>query len=165
MSEYVVTAEEAQTEEVQIEEKKRHHKNKRKVSAREAREMFMNRKKRMTMLDISLPDLEDLDEQLGILELTAKDIEEAQKLSKGDDGETDSLKMTTAMIVRALVLLETREQIFSRDDIGYMIENFGLSVIEPLGTKVALGSGVSVNAIEEAKKNLLMTTGSVSATS
>ena len=153
------------TEKAQIEEKKRHHKNGRRVSAQEAREKFMNRKKRMVELDVSLPDLEELDDQLGVLELTPKDIETAQNLSKGRDGDTDSLKMTVAMIVRSLVILDTRERVFTDNDIDYMVENFGLAIIEPLGTKVAMGSGISVDAIEEAKKNLMNPGGSGSATS
>jgi|SRR5262245_13939255 len=135
------------------------------LTAQEAREKFMNRKKRMIALDVSLPDLEELDGQLGVLELTAKDIESAQKLSKGADGEQDSMAMTAGMIARALVMLDTRERIFNDNDIGYMVENFGLAILEPLGTKVALGSGISENALEEAKKNLMQTTVSASASS
>jgi len=136
-----------------------------KLTAQQAREKFMNRKKRMIELDISLPDLEELDGQLGVLELTAKDIEKAQKLSKGANGEDDAMAMTAGMIARALVMLDSRERVFTDDDIGYMVENFGLAILEPLGTKVALGSGISENALEEAKKNLMTTTVSASATS
>lgn len=152
-------------EAVQAERKERHHKNKKKHSAKEAREMFMNRKKRMVELDVSLPDLEDLDDELGILELTAKDIETAQNLSKGPDGEMRELEMTAGMIVRGLVMIDTREPVFTKDDIGYIVENFGLTIIQPLGMKIQKVNNLSGDALEEAKKNLQKAQGSGQATS
>ena len=65
---------------------------------KEIREKILNRSRRMQKLDISLPDLEELDGHLAIQELTAKDLEDAQSRSKGPDGETQQILMTSILI-------------------------------------------------------------------
>lgn len=142
------------TEQVEQPTKKRHHKNKQKHTAKEARELFMNRKKRITELDVSLPDLEDLDDELGVMELTAKDVETAQKLSKGPDGEIQEIELTAILVARAIVILDTRERVFTDQDAGFIVDNFSLTVLQPLGTKIQETNNLSGDALEQARKNL-----------
>lgn len=135
------------------------------ATIKEIRERIINRKRRMQKLEISLPDLEELDGQLAIQELTAKDLEEAQIRGKGPDGETKDMLMTAVLIVKSLVSYETKERIFTDDDAGFLAENFGLTVLMPLGIKIREINNISNDALEEAKKNLKPTHGSGQATS
>jgi hypothetical protein len=131
---------------------------------KEIREKILNRSRRMQKLDISLPDLEELDGQLAIQELTAKDLEEAQQRSKGPDGETQQILMTSMLITKSLVAYQTKERIFSDDDAGFIAEHLGLTTLMPLSTEIQKINNISSTALEEAKKNLQKTHESDSAT-
>ncbi len=124
---------------------------------KEIREKIMNRGRRMQKLDISLPDLEDLNGQLAVQELTAKDLEEAQNRSKGKDGETQQILMTAFMITKSLVSYQTKERIFSDDDAGFIAEHLGLTTLMPLSTEIQKINNISSDGLEQAKKNLLKT--------
>ena len=124
---------------------------------KEIREKIMNRGRRMQKLDISLPDLEELDGQLAVQELTAKDLEEAQNRSKGKDGETQQILMTAFMITKSLVSYQTKERIFSDDDAGFIAEHLGLTTLMPLSAEIQKINSISSDALEQARKNLLKT--------
>jgi hypothetical protein len=136
-----------------------------KLTKEQIREKLLNRKRRMKKLETSLPDLEELDGHLAVMELTAKDVEDAQNLSKGPDGEAQDSLMGAIMITKSLVTYDTKERIFSEQDAGFIVDNFGLLVLQPLGVKVQEISGLSGDALEEAKKNLKKIKGSGQATS
>jgi hypothetical protein len=135
------------------------------LTIKEIREKIMNRGRRMQKLDISLPDLEDLNGQLAVQELTAKDLEEAQNRSKGKDGETQQILMTAFMITKSLVSYQTKERIFSDDDAGFIAEHLGLTTLMPLSTEIQKINNISSDGLEQAKKNLLKTKDSEQATS
>jgi hypothetical protein len=135
------------------------------LTIKEIREKIMNRGRRMQKLDISLPDLEDLNGQLAVQELTAKDLEESQNRSKGKDGETQQILMTAFMITKSLVSYQTKERIFSDDDAGFIAEHLGLTTLMPLSTEIQKINNISSDGLEQAKKNLLKTKDSEQATS
>lgn len=135
------------------------------ATIKEIREKILNRSRRMQKLDISLPDLEELDGQLAVQELTAKDLEEAQSRSKGSDGETQQILMTAILITKSLVSYQTKERIFSDDDAGFIAEHLGLTTIMPLSTEIQKINNISGDALEQARKNLLKTQDSERATS
>lgn len=128
-----------------------------KLTAQEIREKLFNRKRRMQKIEISLPDLQELDGQLAIQELTAKDVEFAQNASKGPDGEVQTMLMTATLLARSLVTYETKERIFTDDDRGFIADNFGLLILQPIGLEMQKISGLTADAIEDAKKNLQKT--------
>ena len=135
------------------------------ATIKEIREKIMNRGRRMQKLDISLPDLEELDGQLAVQELTAKDIEDAQNKSKGSNGETQDTLMTALMVTKSLVSYQTKERIFSDDDAGFIAENLGLTTLMPLSNEIQKVNNISGDALDLAKKNLLKMQGSEQATS
>ena len=112
-------------------------------------EKLLNRKKRMAKLDVSLPDLEELDDQLALVELSALDVEFAQNASKGPDGETSEVMTLAGMVARALVMYETKERIFTDNHAGAIAE-WGLLVLQPLGDAIRKGSALTRS---EARKN------------
>lgn len=136
-----------------------------KLTKEQIREKLLNRKRRMQKLEVSLPDLEELDGQLAIQELTAKDLEDAQNLCKGPDGEQQDLLMTAVMITKALVTYDTKERIFSEKDAGFIVDTFGLLILQPVGTAIQEVNGLSGDALEAAKKNLKAIKDSEQATS
>ena len=76
----------------------------------------------------------------------------------------DNTLAAAASIVRALVLTETSERIFDDKDLG-TVAQFGSTITKPLSDLVADVCGLSPDAVEKAKKNLVKTPGSGSATS
>jgi hypothetical protein len=125
---------------------------KRRLTKAEIQEKLLNRKKRMQKFEGSLPDLEDLDDQLAFLELSALDVEYAQNASKGADGEPQEVLALAGMIARALVVYDTKERIFTDDHRGSIAE-WGLLVLQPIGAAIRKSSGIAQDALEAAKKN------------
>ncbi len=101
---------------------------KRRLTKAEIQEKLLNRKKRMQKFEGSLPDLEELDDHLALLELSALDVEYAQNASKGADGEPQEVLALAGMIARALVAYDTKERIFTDDHRG-SIAGWGLLTI------------------------------------
>lgn len=136
-----------------------------KFTAQEIREKLLNRKRRMQKLTLSLPDLEELDGYLAIQELTAKDVDDAQNLSKVSKDETNDTIALGALIARSLVLYDTKERIFQDNEAQFIAENFGVRLLLPLGEAVKQFSGVSAEAMDDIRKNLVKTGENASATS
>jgi hypothetical protein len=125
---------------------------KRRLTKQEIQEKLLNRKKRMTKFEGSLPDLEELDDQLAFMELSAKDVEYAQNASKGADGEVQEVLTLSGLIARALVVYDTKERVFTDDHRGSIAE-WGLLVVQPIGDAIRESSGLTKKAVEDAKKN------------
>ena len=134
-----------------------------KITREEARARIASYGKRMQKIERSFPGLEDLDGQLAAVELSPKDIEEVQKLSTGPDGTQQDTVMAAGMVSRGLVLHDTKERIFTDNDVS-IIADLGLSVFQVFSDEISRVSGLTADALEEAKKNLL-TRGTASATS
>lgn len=138
------------------------------MKAHEARALLFNRKLQGKPVDFSIPGVPELDGQLYMLELTARDTRIISKLSKNADGETDQITSQAAVICRGLVLKETKERIFSDFDIdmiagneepddGKPIDGFGTIVLKMLGDEISRLSGFDPDAIKEAKESFLQT--------
>lgn len=125
---------------------------KRRLTKAEIQEKLLNRKKRMVKFEGSLPDLEDLDDHLAFMELSALDVEYAQEASKGADGEAHEVLTLAGLIARALVVYDTKERIFTDDHRGSIAE-WGLLVVQPIGEAIRQSSGLTKKAVEDAKKN------------
>lgn len=134
------------------------------MNAQDARALFLNLQLSTTDFTTELPGLAELTGLLAIRELSAKDAVQSEKLSLGRDGKTDDAEMLGAMIVRSLVLRETKERIFQDNDMD-AVASLGLSVLTPIATQIKEVSGIDQVAVESAKKNLTPTTSSDSATS
>ena len=128
-----------------------------------ARQLMMNRKNRKVPVPFSLPDLEELDGHLSVMELPADQIQEMAGMAETPKG-VDNTLAAAASIVRALVLTETSERIFDDKDLG-TVAQFGSTITKPLSDLVADVCGLSPDAVEKAKKNLVKTPGSGSSTS
>ncbi len=126
------------------------------MDALQARALLFQRKLQEIPVDISLPGLEELDNQLSVLEMTGADTTNASKLVEGPDGKVDGMAQTAAVICKALILRKTKERIFTDNDIEVVV-HFGLTILTPLSQAVAKASGGGVTAIEAAKKNLSTT--------
>lgn len=135
------------------------------LTAQQIREKLINYKRRMRKLEVSLPDLEELDDHLAILEFTAKDVEDTQELSKGENGKVSDLLALGTLVARSLVLHDTKERIFQDNDAQFLVDNLGITVLMPLGEAVKDFNGIGSNALDKAKKNLPMTPDGDSATS
>jgi hypothetical protein len=120
-----------------------------KFTKEQIQEKLLNRKKRLIKLEVSLPDLEEIDDQLALVELSAKDVEFAQNASKGPDGQTNEVSTLAGMVSRALVMYETKERIFTDNHIDAIAE-WGLLVLQPLGNAIRESSGLTQ---EQARKN------------
>ena len=120
-----------------------------KFTKEQIQEKLLNRKKRMEKLEVSLPDLEDLDGELALVELSALDVEFAQNASKGSDGEASEVMTLAGMVSRALVAYYPKERIFT-DNHSQAIAEWGLLVLQPLGEAIRKGSALTRS---EARKN------------
>jgi hypothetical protein len=125
---------------------------KRRFTKDEIQEKLLNRKRRMTKFEGSLPDLEDLDDHLATLELSAKDVEYAQEASKGADGEVQEVLTLAGLIARSMLVYDTKERVFTDDHRGSIAE-WGLLVVQPIGEAIRKSSGLTKKAVEDAKKN------------
>src|SRR6266700_292157 len=122
-------------------------------SAAEARALLFNRKLRMLPVIFEIPDLPELNGELGMLELKATELKNAEALSKGPDGETDEIVMMAAIVTKALVMLDSKEQVLEDSSLTSVTE-WGLTVLKPLADLAGDASGIGVNLLEEAKKKL-----------
>lgn len=120
-----------------------------KYTKEQIQEKLLNRQKRMIKLEASLPDLEDLDDQLALVELSAMDVEFAQSASKGPGGEVNEVLTLAGMVSRALVMYDTKERIFT-DNHADAIAEWGLLVLQPIGDAIRKSSGLTQ---EQARKN------------
>lgn len=124
------------------------------LTAQQVKEKLLNRKRRMQKLTISLPDLEELDDQLAIQELMAKDVEDAQSLSKDRNDETNESVALGVLIARSLVLYDNKERIFNDIEGCSLSETLGMLLLLPLGEAVKQFSGINPEALEIIRKNL-----------
>jgi hypothetical protein len=129
----------------------------------EARALFFNRKKKTVDFEGSLPDLEMLDGQLALQELSGATVRHAKQLAKTKDGE-DEILQGSAMIVKSMVLKSTGKRIFSDTDLQAVCD-FGLSIINPIGAQIQALSNSKPQAIEDAKSDFLLTDSSASPSS
>jgi hypothetical protein len=129
-----------------------------------ARQLMMNRKNRKVPVPFSLPDLEELDGHLAIMEVPADELQEMTAMAEVPGGKVDNILAAAASIVRTLILIDTSERIYDDKDVG-TVAKFGSLVLKPLSDMAADVNGLSPDAVEKAKKNLVKTPGSGSATS
>ena len=120
-----------------------------KFTKEQIQEKLLNRKKRMTKIEEPLPDLEELDGELALVELSALDVEFAQNASKGRDGEASEVMILAGMVSRSLVIYDTKERIFT-DNHTDAIAEWGLLVLQPIGEAIRKSSGINQ---KDAKKN------------
>lgn len=128
------------------------------MNATEARVLLFKRKLKYEDYELSIPGVPELDGQLGLLELTAAATMQVDKLSKNEDGESEESLQLAGMVAQSLVMRETKERIFSDNDIE-AVSGFGLSVLVPLSQRIKAMSGLDEDALELAKKNLKKTKG------
>ncbi len=133
-------------------------------SAAEARALLFNRKLRMLPVPFEIPDLPELNGELGMLELKASELKQAEKLSQGPDGETDEMVMMAAIVIQSLVMLNTKEQVCQQNDLTSVSE-WGLSVLKPLSDLASEASNIGVDLLKEAKERLSKNPMNVSASS
>lgn len=122
-------------------------------SAAEARALLFNRKLRMLPVPFEIPDLPELNGELGMLELKASELKHAEKLSQGPDGETDEITMMAAIVIKGLVMLDSKEQVCQANDLTSVAE-WGLSVLKPLSDLASEASNIGVDLLKEAKARL-----------
>ena len=124
------------------------------MHAAEARALLFQRKLAYQDFTGSIPGVPELDGKLGILELTGTITSQIDGLSKGPDGKTiDTLQMA-GIVANGLVLRETKERIFSDNDIE-AVAGMGTTVLLPIALTISELSGISKESLEIAKKNLM----------
>nr|BBH90136.1 hypothetical protein KTC_48870 [Thermosporothrix sp. COM3]BBH90201.1 hypothetical protein KTC_49520 [Thermosporothrix sp. COM3]BBH90266.1 hypothetical protein KTC_50170 [Thermosporothrix sp. COM3] len=126
----------------------------------EIRAKFFNRRLKVQDLEVTLPGLEELDGQLALRELTAKEVVQAERLSKDETGRNEALE-AAAFVTYSLITREGKEQIFSEQDIDG-VAGFGMSVLTPIAEKIRELSAIDA---DETQKNLKQTTSNTSPTS
>ena len=129
----------------------------------EVRALFFNRKKKVIPFEGSLPDLEMLDGQLGLQELSGGAIRHSRQLATTKDGVDNEL-LGAAMLVKSIVLKQSDRRIFKDTDIQGVLD-FGLSVVNPIAEQIKVLSGDEPEAIQKAKDDFLATDSSASSTS
>jgi hypothetical protein len=122
-------------------------------SAAEARALLFNRKLRMLPVIFEIPDIPELNGELGMLELKASELTHAEALAKGPDGETDAVVMMAAVVIKALVMLDSKEQILENNSLTSVTE-WGLTVLKPLSDLASEVSGIGIDLLAEAKAKL-----------
>ena len=122
------------------------------LNEEQVRAAFLNRPKKRVPFEESIEGLEQLDGQLAIQELSAAATTHVELLAKQRDGEADEALMLAGIVAKALVLRRTHNRIFKDTDIQAVSE-FGLSILKPLSEKIAEVSGISPDALTNAKKN------------
>jgi hypothetical protein len=122
-------------------------------SAAEARALLFQRKLRLLPVPFEIPDIPELNGELGMLELKGTELKHAERLAQGPDGETDSIVMMAAVVTKALVMLDTKEQVLDDNSLTSVAE-WGLSVLKPLSDLASEVSGIGVDLLAEAKKKL-----------
>jgi len=121
-------------------------------SALEARALLFNRKLQEKPVIFSIPGVEELDGELSMLELKASELKQCEKLSDTPDG-TDEILMMAAVVVRSLIMADTKERLFSDTDID-TVADFGLAALKPLSDLASEASNIGVDLLAEAKKKL-----------
>jgi hypothetical protein len=142
------------------------------MKAHEVRARLFNRKLQGKDVDFSIPGCPELDGQLYITELTARDSRIITKLARMEDGTTDPIVAQAATVCRALRLKETKERIFGDLDIDAIagndkddggvgadapVDGFGTFVLKLLGDEIGKLSGFEPDAMERAKADFLQT--------
>ena len=131
-------------------------------SAAEARALLFQRKLQEKPVIFSIPGVPYLDGELSMLELTASELKQAEKLADTPDG-TDDVLMMAATVAKSLVMADTKERVFSDGDIGSIdyasgvgsgIAGFGLAALIPLSKLASEASNLGVDLLEDAKKKL-----------
>jgi len=140
------------------------------MQATEARALLFNRKLQGKDVDISIPGVPELDGELFIAELSARDTRIIAKMSTKPDGKSDSIAAQAAMICRSLRMKNTKERVFQDLDIDAIAGNdkpdggvgadqpvhgFGTFILKLLGDEIGKLSGFDDNAIEQAKADFL----------
>jgi len=124
------------------------------MDAKKIREKLMNRKPKVELLDVPIPDLPELDGQIYAMEISGQDISWAKQKATDERGEMNEEISNAATIARSLISKEafdrdgTIERIFSDDDIDFIAGNkdvrgFGSSVILTLVSRANRVSGLS----------------------
>jgi hypothetical protein len=124
-----------------------------KFTRAQIREKIMNRKRRMQKLEIELPDLEDLNGELALQELSMGDFDDAEKLSQDKDGNEDPIIEGGVLIARSVVMYATKERLFEDEDAEWIKKEWGTSISGLLVYAVREFSGNNDKAYENAKKN------------
>lgn len=122
------------------------------MDALAARALMFQRKLSIKDVDWSIPGLPELDNQLSCIELGEDALEECRNLSKLPDGTISSRLAGAASVCKSLVMRDSKERLYSDTDIEG-VSSFGHSVLAPLEDLVALISGISTDALANAKKN------------
>ena len=126
------------------------------MNAAEIRAALYKRQLNLINVEESIPGLPELDGLLACIELNGQQTSQAEKLADTPQG-TDQVLMMAAMVCQSLVTRDTKERIFSDTDVEG-VAKFGLSVLSPLSKLVAIASGIDPDTLEQAKKNLNLTT-------
>jgi len=121
-------------------------------SALEARALLFQRKLQEKPVIFSIPGVEELDGELSMLELRATELKWCERLSDTPDG-TDEILMMAAVVARSLIMLDTKERLFSDTDID-TVADFGLAALKPLSDLASEASNIGVDLLAEAKKKL-----------
>lgn len=122
-------------------------------SAAEARVLLFNRKLKMLPVIFEIPDLPELTGELGMLELKAVDLKQAEREAQGPDDQTDNILMMAAVVIKSLVMLDTKELVLQPNDLTSVSE-WGLSVLKPLSDLAEEASNIGVDLLKEAKAKL-----------
>jgi hypothetical protein len=138
----------------------------------EARALLFNRKLQGKPVEFEIPGVPELNGQLFIRELHARDTRLIDKMSRRPDGTKDTITSQAAVVWRGLLLAETKEPIFNELDIDAIagndkddggmggdapIDGFGTFVLKLLGDEISRLSGFDESAVEQAKQNFLAT--------
>src|SRR5258706_8605754 len=86
-------------------------------AALEARALLFQRKMQEKPVIFEIPGVPELNGKLSMLELQASQLKQAERLADTPDG-TDDVLMMAASIAKSLVLADTKERVFSDNDIG-----------------------------------------------
>lgn len=134
------------------------------MHAAEARALLFQRKLAYQDFEGSIPGVPELDDKLGLLELTGTVVSTIDALAKGPGGETVDVLQMSGLVCNGLVMRETKDRVFSDGDIEG-VAGFGLTVLMPIAMLISDLSGTSQEALERAKKTLTPTPAPTSPTS
>ena len=118
----------------------------------EIRAALFNRKLKMLPVDWVIDGLEDFTGELAVIEMKATDSRWAEKAAEGPDGTSDETLTMAGIVIKGLIHRELKERILQDNELQSVSE-WGMSVLKPITELISAASGVTPDALINAKKN------------
>ena len=118
----------------------------------EIRAALFNRQLKTFPVVWVIDGLEDFTGELSVIELKATDSRWAEKAAETSDGTTDETLTLAGIVIKGLIHRELKDRILQDNELE-SVAAWGLSVLRPINDLISTASGVTPDAMANAKKN------------